>query len=63
MNDTMASTMTSTTASGTISTMEVLVAQPRGFCAGVERAIGMVERALALHGSPIYVQHEIVHNQ
>ena len=63
MNDTMASTMTSTTASGTISTMEVLVAQPRGFCAGVERAIGMVERALALHGSPIYVRHEIVHNQ
>ena len=43
--------------------MEVLVAQPRGFCAGVERAIGMVERALALHGSPIYVRHEIVHNQ
>ncbi len=45
------------------SEMEVLVAQPRGFCAGVERAIGMVERALALHGRPVYVRHEIVHNQ
>ena len=43
--------------------IEVVVAQPRGFCAGVERAIGMVERALALHGRPIYVRHEIVHNQ
>ena len=43
--------------------IEVVVAQPRGFCAGVERAIGMVERALELHGKPIYVRHEIVHNQ
>ena len=43
--------------------IEVVVAQPRGFCAGVERAIGMVERALELHGRPIYVRHEIVHNQ
>jgi 4-hydroxy-3-methylbut-2-enyl diphosphate reductase len=42
--------------------MEVLLAQPRGFCAGVERAIGIVERALALYGAPIYVRHEIVHN-
>ena len=46
-----------------IEPIEVLVAQPRGFCAGVERAIGMVERALELHGQPIYVRHEIVHNQ
>ena len=43
--------------------MEVLIAQPRGFCAGVERAIDIVERALQLHGAPIYVRHEIVHNQ
>jgi 4-hydroxy-3-methylbut-2-enyl diphosphate reductase len=42
--------------------MEILLAQPRGFCAGVERAIGIVERALELHGAPIYVRHEIVHN-
>ena len=43
--------------------MKVLLAQPRGFCAGVERAIQTVERALALHGAPIYVRHEIVHNK
>ena len=43
--------------------MKVLLAQPRGFCAGVERAIQTVERALALYGAPIYVRHEIVHNK
>jgi len=42
--------------------MEVLLAQPRGFCAGVDRAIEIVQRALAAHGAPIYVRHEIVHN-
>jgi len=42
--------------------MEVVLASPRGFCAGVERAIEIVERALELHGAPIYVRHEIVHN-
>lgn len=42
---------------------EVTLAQPRGFCAGVDRAIDIVERALELHGSPIYVRHEIVHNR
>ncbi len=42
--------------------MEVLIAQPRGFCAGVVRAIDIVERALQLHGAPFYVRHEIVHN-
>jgi 4-hydroxy-3-methylbut-2-enyl diphosphate reductase len=42
---------------------EVLLANPRGFCAGVERAIGVVERALAIHGAPIYVRHEVVHNR
>ncbi len=43
--------------------MEILLANPRGFCAGVDRAIEIVERALALHGAPIYVRHEVVHNQ
>jgi 4-hydroxy-3-methylbut-2-enyl diphosphate reductase len=43
--------------------MEVLLANPRGFCAGVERAIAIVERALELHGAPIYVRHEVVHNK
>jgi len=42
---------------------EVLLANPRGFCAGVERAIGIVERALEMHGAPIYVRHEVVHNK
>ena len=41
---------------------EILLAQPRGFCAGVDRAIDIVERALAEFGAPIYVRHEIVHN-
>ena len=43
--------------------MEVLLAKPRGFCAGVERAIEIVDRALAQLGAPIYVRHEIVHNR
>ncbi len=43
--------------------MEILLANPRGFCAGVDRAIEIVERALAQHGAPIYVRHEVVHNQ
>ena len=42
---------------------EIILAQPRGFCAGVDRAIDIVERALELHGAPIYVRHEIVHNR
>jgi len=42
--------------------MKVILAQPRGFCAGVVRAIEIVERALAKYGAPIYVRHEIVHN-
>src|SRR6478752_9510843 len=41
---------------------EVVLAEPRGFCAGVERAIEIVERALHKFGAPIYVRHEIVHN-
>ena len=43
--------------------MEILLANPRGFCAGVERAIEIVERALKLYGAPIYVRHEVVHNR
>jgi 4-hydroxy-3-methylbut-2-en-1-yl diphosphate reductase len=43
--------------------MEILLANPRGFCAGVERAIAIVEQALAVHGAPIYVRHEVVHNK
>ena len=43
--------------------MEVLLANPRGFCAGVDRAIEIVERAVALFGAPIYVRHEVVHNR
>ncbi|HET6184971.1 MAG TPA: 4-hydroxy-3-methylbut-2-enyl diphosphate reductase [Acetobacteraceae bacterium] len=43
--------------------MKVVLAQPRGFCAGVERAIEIVERALNKYGPPIYVRHEIVHNR
>ena len=43
--------------------MDVVLANPRGFCAGVERAIETVERALELFGAPIYVRHEIVHNR
>jgi len=41
----------------------VILAKPRGFCAGVDRAIEIVERALRLHGAPIYVRHEVVHNK
>src|SRR5688572_20509750 len=43
--------------------MEIHLANPRGFCAGVDRAIEIVERALNLFGAPIYVRHEVVHNR
>ena len=43
--------------------LRILLASPRGFCAGVERAIEIVERALEIHGPPVYVRHEIVHNK
>ena len=46
-----------------MSETEILLANPRGFCAGVDRAIEIVERALAMQGAPIYVRHEIVHNK
>ena len=43
--------------------MEILLANPRGFCAGVDRAIEIVNRALDMFGAPIYVKHEVVHNR
>ncbi len=43
--------------------MKVLLAEPRGFCAGVDRAIAVVEQAIAMFGAPVYVRHEIVHNK
>ncbi|MEZ5690766.1 MAG: 4-hydroxy-3-methylbut-2-enyl diphosphate reductase [Rickettsiales bacterium] len=43
--------------------LKIILARPRGFCAGVDRAIEIVERALKLYGAPVYVRHEIVHNR
>ena len=48
---------------GNSGSMQVILAEPRGFCAGVERAIEIVERALEVFGPPVYVRHEIVHNK
>jgi 4-hydroxy-3-methylbut-2-en-1-yl diphosphate reductase len=50
-------------ASKRVNALRVLLARPRGFCAGVERAIEIVERALDIYGPPVYVRHEIVHNK
>ena len=68
MNAPLPSTTPSTTPSKTPTgadrlPLTVLVAAPRGFCAGVDRAIEIVERALARYGAPVYVRHEIVHNR
>ena len=52
----------SSTANPVVLPQEILLAEPRGFCAGVDRAIEIVERALTKFGAPIYVRHEIVHN-
>ena len=43
--------------------MDIVLANPRGFCAGVDRAIDIVNRALEVFGSPVYVRHEVVHNR
>src|SRR2546423_8156787 len=48
---------------GKMGAMKLVLANPRGFCAGVDRAIAIVEQALAQFGSPIYVRHEVVHNK
>ncbi len=56
-------TASHTPATGGKKPLKVLLCAPRGFCAGVVRAIESVERALALHGPPVYVRHEIVHNR
>ncbi len=58
----MTNLATTTPQSGEL-TSELVLAQPRGFCAGVDRAIEIVERALQMHGTPVYVRHEIVHNK
>ena len=44
-------------------TINVLLSAPRGFCAGVERAIEIVEKSIQKYGAPVYVRHEIVHNK
>ena len=44
-------------------TINIYLANPRGFCAGVDRAIDIVERALQIFGAPVYVRHEVVHNR
>jgi 4-hydroxy-3-methylbut-2-enyl diphosphate reductase len=46
-----------------IKTKEIKLANPRGFCAGVDRAIDIVNKALEIYGSPVYVKHEVVHNK
>ena len=53
----------SPSAAGAGTPLRLLIAAPRGFCAGVDRAIEIVERALARYGAPVYVRHEIVHNR
>src|SRR6202012_342327 len=50
-------------ATGPVTGKRVLLAEPRGYCAGVDRAVETVERALEKHGPPVYVRHEIVHNR
>src|SRR4051795_11655837 len=53
----------SSSVSGGVTGKRVLLAEPRGYCAGVDRAVETVERALEKHGAPVYVRHEIVHNK
>lgn len=54
---------TSSSVTGGVAGKRVLLAEPRGYCAGVDRAVETVERALEKHGAPVYVRHEIVHNR
>lgn len=60
---TSATPLSATDAPETLRPMHVLIAAPRGFCAGVDRAIEIVERAITRYGAPVYVRHEIVHNR
>ena len=53
----------SSSVTGGLTGKRVLLAEPRGYCAGVDRAVETVERALEKHGAPVYVRHEIVHNR
>src|ERR1700676_5356756 len=53
----------SSSVTGGVTGKRVLLAEPRGYCAGVDRAVETVERALEKHGAPVYVRHEIVHNR
>ena len=55
--------MTTTSTDATAAEKKVLLAAPRGYCAGVDRAVETVEKALAMHGAPLYVRKEIVHNK
>src|ERR1700716_4155276 len=55
--------MNAAAANGGKPVLNVVLCSPRGFCAGVVRAIDVVERALAIYGPPVYVRHEIVHNK
>ncbi len=57
------STRTNTNTHTMTQALKIILAEPRGFCAGVDRAIEIVERALQLYGPPVYVRHEIVHNK
>src|SRR6201996_6949076 len=58
-----AETAASEPASGGLPPLDLLIAAPRGFCAGVDRAIRIVELAIEKYGAPVYVRHEIVHNR
>jgi 4-hydroxy-3-methylbut-2-enyl diphosphate reductase len=63
MASNMARTMTQDHVAASRPKLRILVAAPRGFCAGVDRAIKIVELALKKYGAPVYVRHEIVHNR
>ena len=63
MNASFPATEPTENSSATPDALKLLIAAPRGFCAGVDRAIEIVERAIRKYGAPVYVRHEIVHNR
>jgi 4-hydroxy-3-methylbut-2-enyl diphosphate reductase len=63
MNAPFPSTTSAPAPAGTLRPLRLLIAAPRGFCAGVDRAIEIVDRAIEIYGAPVYVRHEIVHNK